>query len=126
MDDIYSKLAEILEVERVNTADVLSEFEYWDSLTVLSILAMLDSEYGINLTAAEIVGQVLVARHVVDRQRPPGRDDHVAGRLLERDRQARAVRHADDAAERELLGAGERHEGDGGAQRTAGHLGPAP
>jgi acyl carrier protein len=53
-DDIYSKLAQILEVERVNTADVLSEFEYWDSLTVLSILAMLDSEYGINLTAAEI------------------------------------------------------------------------
>jgi acyl carrier protein len=54
MDDIYSQLAEILEVERVNTADVLSEFEYWDSLTVLSILAMLDSKYGINLTAAEI------------------------------------------------------------------------
>jgi acyl carrier protein len=54
MDDIYSKLAEILEVERVDTADVLNEFEYWDSLTVLSILAMLDSQYGINLTAAEI------------------------------------------------------------------------
>jgi|HubBroStandDraft_6_1064221.scaffolds.fasta_scaffold2070965_2 acyl carrier protein len=54
MHDIYSKLAEILEVERVNSADVLSEFEYWDSLTVLSILAMLDSEYGINLTAAKI------------------------------------------------------------------------
>jgi acyl carrier protein len=54
MHDIYSKLAEILEVERVNSADVLSEFEYWDSLTVLSILAMLDSEYGVNLTAAKI------------------------------------------------------------------------
>ena len=53
MDDIYSKLAQILEVERVNTADVLSEFEYWDSLTVLSILAMLDSAYGVNLTSAE-------------------------------------------------------------------------
>jgi len=54
MDDIYSKLAQILEVERVNAADVLSEFEYWDSLTVLSVLAMLDSSYGINLTAADI------------------------------------------------------------------------
>jgi len=54
MDDIYSKLAQILEVERVKAADVLSEFEYWDSLTVLSVLAMLDSSYGINLTAADI------------------------------------------------------------------------
>jgi acyl carrier protein len=54
MDDIYSKLAQILEVERVDAADVLSEFEYWDSLTVLSVLAMLDSSYGINLTAADI------------------------------------------------------------------------
>jgi acyl carrier protein len=54
MDEIYSKLAEILEVERVNAADVLSEFEYWDSLTILSVLAMLDSCYGINLAAADI------------------------------------------------------------------------
>ena len=54
MHDIFTKLAEILEVERVKAADVLSEFEYWDSLTVLSVLAMLDSAYGINLTAADI------------------------------------------------------------------------
>jgi acyl carrier protein len=54
MHDIYLKLAQILEVERVESTDVLSEFEYWDSLTVLSILAMLDSEYGINLAAAQI------------------------------------------------------------------------
>jgi acyl carrier protein len=54
MDDFYSKLAQILEVEQVNAADVLSEFEYWDSLTVLSVLALLDSSYGINLTSAEI------------------------------------------------------------------------
>jgi acyl carrier protein len=54
MDEFYSKLAEILEVDRVGAADVLSEFEYWDSLTVLSVLALLDSSYGLNLTAAEI------------------------------------------------------------------------
>ncbi len=54
MDEFYSKLAQLLEVERVDAADVLSEFEYWDSLTVLSVLAMLDSSYGINLTAAGI------------------------------------------------------------------------
>jgi acyl carrier protein len=54
MDDIYAKLAEILEVERVLPDDILSSFEYWDSLTVLSILAMLDAGYGANLTAAEL------------------------------------------------------------------------
>ncbi len=56
MHDIYPKLAEILEAETVAAEDVLAEFEYWDSLTVLSILAMLDSAYGINLTAADIRG----------------------------------------------------------------------
>ena len=54
MDDLYSRLAQILEVDRVDAADVLSEFEYWDSLTVLSVLALLDSSYGLNLTAADI------------------------------------------------------------------------
>ena len=54
MDDFYTKLAEILEVDRVTADDVLSEFEYWDSLTVLSVLAMLDSGYGVNLTAANL------------------------------------------------------------------------
>lgn len=54
MDDIYAKLAETLEAETVAADDVLADFEYWDSLTVLSILAMLDSAYGVNLTAADI------------------------------------------------------------------------
>jgi acyl carrier protein len=54
MHDIYTKLAEILEAETVTANDVLADFEYWDSLTVLSILAMLDSAYGVNLTAADI------------------------------------------------------------------------
>ena len=56
MNDIYSRLSEILEVDRVSADDVLSKFEYWDSLTVLSILAMLDASYGVNLTAADVRG----------------------------------------------------------------------
>jgi acyl carrier protein len=54
VDDIYTKLAEILEVDQVAADDVLSDFEYWDSLTVLSVLAMLDAGYGVNLTAANL------------------------------------------------------------------------
>ena len=54
MDDFYVKLAEILEVESVKPDDVLRDFENWDSLTALSILATVDAVYGINLAAAEL------------------------------------------------------------------------
>jgi acyl carrier protein len=54
MEDIYIKLAEILEVEQVQPGDVLRQFENWDSLTALSILATLDASYGVNLTAGEL------------------------------------------------------------------------
>jgi acyl carrier protein len=54
MHNIYVQLAEILEADEVGANDVLSEFDYWDSLTVLSILAMLDANYGVNLTALDV------------------------------------------------------------------------
>jgi acyl carrier protein len=54
MHDIYIQLAEILEADKVDANDILSEFDYWDSLTVLSILAMLDANYGVNLTALDV------------------------------------------------------------------------
>jgi acyl carrier protein len=54
MHDIYHQLAEILEADQVNPEDILNKFDYWDSLTVLSILAMFDANYGVNLTAADV------------------------------------------------------------------------
>ena len=47
MDDdrFYSSMAEILEVEAVKDGDVLSQFDAWDSLTKLSIIALAGSEY---------------------------------------------------------------------------------
>jgi acyl carrier protein len=54
MHDIYIQLAEILEADKVEADDILSGFDYWDSLTVLSILAMLDANYGVNLTALDV------------------------------------------------------------------------
>ena len=53
VETLYAKLAEILEVDQVKGADVLASFDTWDSLTRLSILAMLDSSFGVNLAAAE-------------------------------------------------------------------------
>jgi len=54
MEDFYVKLAEILEVEEIKPEDDLRQFENWDSLTALSILATLDASYGVNLTAGEL------------------------------------------------------------------------
>jgi len=54
MHNIYHLLAEILEADQVNPEDILNKFDYWDSLTVLSILAMFDANYGVNLTAADV------------------------------------------------------------------------
>ena len=54
MQDLYLKLAEILEADEVKPDDVLADFENWDSLTVLSVLAALDANYGVNLTAVDL------------------------------------------------------------------------
>jgi acyl carrier protein len=51
---LHQKLSEILEVPEVKPDDVLKEFEAWDSLAVLSIIAMLGNQYGIRISAMEL------------------------------------------------------------------------
>ena len=53
MQGFYKKLSDILEVDSVKDSDILRDFENWDSLTILSILAMLDSE-SISLSTEEL------------------------------------------------------------------------
>lgn len=55
METLNSKLAEFLEEDEIGDDDVLRDFDLWDSLTVLSILAMLDKTYGINIVATDLV-----------------------------------------------------------------------
>jgi acyl carrier protein len=54
MNEFLEKLAVILEVDEVNGEDDLRAFPQWDSLTVLSVIAMLDADYGVNLRAADL------------------------------------------------------------------------
>jgi acyl carrier protein len=54
VENFLVKLAEILEVDEVKPSDVLKDFENWDSLTALSVLATLDASYGVNLTAGDL------------------------------------------------------------------------
>ena len=53
MEEFLKKIAEILEVDEVKGTDEWKAYPQWDSLSVLSVIAMMDSNYGINLRAQE-------------------------------------------------------------------------
>lgn len=53
MEKLYQKLAEILEVDVVNSPDVIRDFDNWDSLSLLISLSMIDDEFGVNITSVE-------------------------------------------------------------------------
>ena len=54
MENFESSISEILEVESINLNDELESFDAWDSLTILSIIALCDDEYKVSLSAMEI------------------------------------------------------------------------
>ncbi len=54
MEKLLKSIAEILEVEEVDCRKKLSEYEEWDSLAGLSLIALLDSDYGITMNGKEI------------------------------------------------------------------------
>jgi len=54
MDEFLNKIAAILEVENVSASDPLHAFSQMDSLGVLTIIAMLDANYGVNLSTADL------------------------------------------------------------------------
>jgi acyl carrier protein len=55
-DEFLSEMAEILEETRVAPEDLLEGFASWDSLAVLSVVAMADAKFGINLSSKEVNG----------------------------------------------------------------------
>lgn len=55
MDAFLVKLAEILEVDKVELNDVLKDFDEWDSLTSLSIIATIDADFSVNISVEELL-----------------------------------------------------------------------
>ncbi len=55
MEKFCEKLANILETDEVKSEDILKDFEEWDSLSVLSIIVMIDSDYGVTIFAKDIM-----------------------------------------------------------------------
>ena len=54
METLNQKLANILEVDEVQEDQVLESFECWDSLTLLSIIALASKDYGKEFNADQI------------------------------------------------------------------------
>ncbi len=59
--EFYQRLAEILDLEEVKPENVLKEMDGWDSLAVLSVLALADSKYSASIKADEIRSVVTAA-----------------------------------------------------------------
>jgi acyl carrier protein len=55
MEDFLEKMAELFEEDSVTSTDIIFDFEAWDSLTSLSIIAYIGDEFRKNITAAQIV-----------------------------------------------------------------------
>lgn len=51
MTPFLEKLAAILEVDEIDSGDRLVNIETWDSVSALSVIAMIDADYGITATA---------------------------------------------------------------------------
>lgn len=54
MEELISKLAEILEVEELDVTKKFQDYEEWDSLAALTIIALLDSDYHIVMKSSDL------------------------------------------------------------------------
>ena len=56
MEELRKQLAELLEVEDLDLTKRFSDYNEFDSLAILTILAMLDSDYNKSMKAADLRG----------------------------------------------------------------------
>ena len=54
MEELIAKLADILEVEDLDISKKFSDYDEWDSLAGLSVLALLDSDYNTTMSGKEV------------------------------------------------------------------------
>lgn len=55
MESFDSGIAELLEVDAIDESEVLEDFEVWDSLTALSIIAFIDENYNVSVSAQDLL-----------------------------------------------------------------------
>ena len=61
MEELIEKLKDILEVDELDLQSKFSDYETWDSFSILSVLALIDSTYHKQMTAVEVKGFATIA-----------------------------------------------------------------
>lgn len=54
MEELLKRIADLLEVDSVDASKKFMDYEEWDSFTRLSVLAMLDSQYHVQMSYKEL------------------------------------------------------------------------
>lgn len=54
MEALLNKIADLLEVETIDPKKTFKDYEEWDSFTRLSVLAMLDSDYHVQMSYEQL------------------------------------------------------------------------
>ena len=55
MEELIQKLAEILEVDELDINKKFTDYDGWDSLAGLSLIALLDSDYNLTMKNKEVL-----------------------------------------------------------------------
>ena len=55
MEELLEKLSDILEVDEVDVNKKFTDYEEWDSLAGLSLIAMLDADYNMTMKNKDIL-----------------------------------------------------------------------
>lgn len=55
MEELIQKLADILEVDELDINKRFNDYEEWDSLAGLSLIAMLDADYNMTMKNKEVL-----------------------------------------------------------------------
>lgn len=55
MEQLIEQLQELLEIDSIDLTKKFNDYDEWDSLASLSIIALLDSDYGITLKNLDLI-----------------------------------------------------------------------
>jgi acyl carrier protein len=54
MEELINNIKMLLEIDELDLNVKFTDLDEWDSLSVLSILSLLDSDYGMNMTQKKV------------------------------------------------------------------------
>lgn len=54
MEQLIEQLQELLEIDSIDLTKKFNDYDEWDSLAALSVMALLDSDYGMAIKNSEL------------------------------------------------------------------------